>query len=146
MVMVNRLTPSQEEDLVRLYQGEWWTRARRLPDVHRMLAGSDVVVALVDGESGRLAGFVRGVTDGVFKAVLFDMIVAAPFRGRGLGRRLMEAVLEHPSVRGVRHVELYCRGEVARFYRRWGFRDDPDGVHLMRREGEGRNAQEGGSP
>jgi GNAT superfamily N-acetyltransferase len=117
-----------------LYHGEWWSSGRTLEDVRRMVAASSVVVGLADRGTGRLAAFARVVTDGVFKALIFDVIVAPAFRGRGVGAALMDAVLAHPELRGVRHVELYCLPEMVPFYRRWGFSDDLGGVVLMRRD------------
>ncbi|MGB6424457.1 MAG: hypothetical protein WBF18_04195, partial [Solirubrobacterales bacterium] len=62
------------EELWLLYQGEWWTRGRERADVERMLAGSTEIVAAV-GESGsrqRLLGFARALSDGAFRAIVFD--------------------------------------------------------------------------
>ncbi|MCL4286687.1 MAG: N-acetyltransferase, partial [Thermoleophilia bacterium] len=62
--------------MMRFYEREWWTQGRERADVERMLAGSDVVISAVTEEGGELAGFVRAITDGVYRGVLFDLIVA----------------------------------------------------------------------
>src|ERR1700730_9366575 len=91
-----------EEDHVRelhaLYQGEWWTRGRSLDEVQEMIDGTDHVFALVTDPGGQLAAFARVLTDGVFKGLVFDVIVAPGFRDQGLGRRLMDCIISHPTL------------------------------------------------
>jgi predicted GNAT family N-acyltransferase len=130
--LVHRLTPRQIDRLVELYRNEWWTTNRERVDVERMLEGSDVVLALQDAGSQELIAFARALTDGVYKALIFDVMVTPAYRGRSIGCILMGALLDHPLLRKVRHVELYCLPELTPFYRQWGFAEDVGGVRLMR--------------
>lgn len=132
--VVADLTAEQVADLQELYRAEWWTEGRELANVERMLAESDVVVGLADSDSRELLAFARALTDSVYKAVIFDVIVRSDRRGTGLGDRLMEAVLGHPDVADVDHVELYCLEELVPFYERWGFTDELGALRLMRRD------------
>lgn len=129
---VSRLDEAQTQQLWRLYQGEWWSAGRCLDDVRRLLEGPNLVSAAVDKDSGQLAGFARAITDGVFKAFVFDVIVAPSCRRRGVGGQLLERLLALPQLDGVRHVELYCRPEMTPFYEEWGF-SPCNGIALMRR-------------
>ncbi len=131
---VERLTDAQVGDLHALYQGEWWTKQRALADLPVMLRRTDHVFGVREPESGRLIAFARVLTDGVFKAFVFDVIVAREFRGRALGARLVGRILHHPDLRAVRQIELACLPELAPFYRRFGFSEDVGGLMLMRRE------------
>jgi GNAT superfamily N-acetyltransferase len=131
-IALEKLQEAHVHDLLALYRAEWWTRARRLEDVRRMLDGSDLVVGFCRPEGG-LVAFARVLTDGVFKAIIFDVIVHPGVRGRGLGRRLIERIITHPSIRDVRHLELYCLPEMIPFYEKWGFSTDVSGVVFMRR-------------
>ncbi len=119
-------------ELRRLFEGEWWTQGRAETDVVRMLERSDVVVAvsLVDGP---LVGFARALTDGVYLAVVLDVIVAADHRGEGVGALVVERLLAHPLIVGARSVELVCQPSLRDFYRRFGFTDDTGTSGLMRR-------------
>ncbi len=85
---VNRLTCAHIEQLWRMYQGEWWSRGRNLNDVRRAVEHSDLICAYCDPATGRLAAFARVLTDFVYKAVIFDVIVDRPVRRLGLGRML----------------------------------------------------------
>lgn len=128
-----RLSESQVEDLHRLYQNEWWTRGRQLEDVRRLIDTADVVAGFADAETGKLIAFARAITDGVYKALILDVIVDASQRGSGLGRRVIDRIIAHPRLAGVRHLELYCRPELVPFYRKWGFElPDPE-FNFMRR-------------
>jgi GNAT superfamily N-acetyltransferase len=130
---ISRLSDAQIEDLVRLYQEEWWTKGRTREDVRRMLAHTDFTVGLCESGSGRLTAFARVLTDRVYKALIFDVIVAPDHRSRDLGTKLMRAILEHPELCGVKHFELYCLPELVPFYEKLGFSQDLGGVRLMRR-------------
>src|ERR1043166_5030207 len=129
---VNRLNGSQLEQLCDLYQSEWWGRGRNLKDVRRAIERSDVVCAFCDPD-GRLVAFARVLTDFVYKAVIFDVIVAREDRELGLGRRLLEAILFHPALLFVEHIELYCRPELVPFYKKWGFAADLNQLRFMRK-------------
>jgi ribosomal protein S18 acetylase RimI-like enzyme len=129
------LTDAQVRQLHALYRNEWWTRDRTLDEVRRMLAQSDYVFGLTEPGSGALVAFARVLTDRVFKAFVFDVIVAPAHRGRKAGRAIVDAVLEHPDLAAVRHWELYCLPEMVSFYRQWGFSADVGGVVLLRRQG-----------
>lgn len=120
---IDQLNEAQTEDLFCLYQAEWWTQGRRLPDIELMLQNSNVVVAYGDSETGKLAAFGRVLTDYIYKAFIFDVIVDAAYRGTGLGKMLMDAVLAHPDLQQVRHFELYCAEEMLPFYEKWDFHE-----------------------
>ena len=130
---VDRLTDAQARELHALYQEEWWTRGRTLEETRSMLRHTDLLFAICDRGSGRLVAFARVLTDRVFKAFIFDVIVARERRRSGLGARLMRRILAHPDLRAVRHFELACRKELAPFYGRFGFTMEVGGIWLMRR-------------
>jgi predicted GNAT family N-acyltransferase len=123
-------------DLMELYRHEWWTGTRREADVARMLQHTDLVVGVCTEPGGQLVGFTRVLTDRVYKALIFDVIVAQAHRGTGLGRRLVQHVLDHPMLAEVRHIELYCKPELIPYYEQWGFaRPGPEAnfLRLQRR-------------
>ena len=131
---IEQLSHSQFEDLCRMYQGEWWSKDRQREDVRRMLMHTDEIVAFCDPDSRRLIAFSRVLTDYVYKAMVFDVIVAAPYRKEGVGRALLDAIVAHPRLGSVQHIELYCRPELVPFYRKWGFTDELGEFRFMRRQ------------
>ena len=96
----------------------FWAQQRSIPDLPQMLQGSPVVVSLWRGK--RLVGFGRASSDGIHRAVLWDIVVAGDLQGRGLGRQVVEALLDSPSLRHVERVYLMTTNS-AGFYRQLGF-------------------------
>ena len=70
----------------------YWGRWRSREDVVRQVTGAWRVVGAYDG--GTMVGFARAVSDGVAFAYLADVFVLDEHRGRGLGRRLVDAMIE----------------------------------------------------
>ena len=129
-----RLSCPQVEQLWHMYQAEWWSCGREIEDVRRAVQHSDLIFAFCNSETGRLAAFARVLTDYVYKAVIFDVIVDRPHRATGVGRLLLEAITSHPALLFVEHMELYCRPELVAFYKKWGFAADLGELCFMRKK------------
>ncbi|HEU4656818.1 MAG TPA: GNAT family N-acetyltransferase [Capillimicrobium sp.] len=70
---------------------------------------------------GAQAGFARVVTDRAVFAYLGDVFVLPEHRGRGLGVWLVETVLAHPDLQGLRRFHL-ATADAHGLYARFGFR------------------------
>ncbi|MGV1832839.1 GNAT family N-acetyltransferase [Agrobacterium vitis] len=123
----------QVDQLVALFQEEWWTKGRTKADVIKALTSGGPIFAFIDPDGDELVAFARAITDGVYKAMIFDIIVKSIWRNSGLGGRLMETVMNDPALINVKHRELYCLAEMVPFYEKWGFTDHLPGLHFMRR-------------
>lgn len=77
---------------------------------------------LLDGK--KQIGFTRVVTDRATFAWVCDVYVLPSHRGLGLALWMMESVLEHPDMRGLRRILLATR-DAHGLYRRAGFGDLP---------------------
>jgi ribosomal protein S18 acetylase RimI-like enzyme len=75
-------------------------------------------------KDGRQVGFARVVTDSATFAYLADVFVLESERGRGLGRWLVESVLGHPGLQGLRRWLLGTR-DAHGLYRKTGFGEPP---------------------
>jgi GNAT superfamily N-acetyltransferase len=95
----------------------YWAIGRPLDVVRRSLDNS-LCFGLY--ELGRQIGFVRVVTDRATFAWLCDVFVLEAYRGRGLSKWLMECVMGHPDLRGLRRVLLGTR-DAHGLYERYGF-------------------------
>ncbi|MBM5808288.1 MAG: GNAT family N-acetyltransferase [Cyanobacteria bacterium M_surface_9_m1_291] len=96
----------------------FWAQGRSLRALGQMLRGSAAAVSLWQG--GQLVGFCRASSDGLFRAVVWDVVVAPELQGQGLGRQLVEALLAQPLLRRVERVYLMTSNS-AGFYRQLGF-------------------------
>ncbi len=97
----------------------FWAQDRSRQQLGKMLKGSQVVISLWRGK--RMVGFGRASSDGIYRAVLWDVVVAGDLQGRGLGRRVVEALLASARVREVERVYLMTTNSTG-FYEQMGFR------------------------
>ncbi|HEY8601823.1 MAG TPA: GNAT family N-acetyltransferase [Thermomicrobiales bacterium] len=67
-------------------------------------------------------GFARIISDRATFAYLADVFVLEGFRGRGLGKWLMETILAHPELQDLRHWFLGT-ADAHGLYRQFGFED-----------------------
>lgn len=114
------LGPEDAPAVEALLHGEyWWEEVPRelIGPVHRE---ATAWVGARAGD-GALAASARAVAD-ARTAWIYDVVVARPFRGRGLGKRLMALLLDHPAVRRARTVRLVTR-DAQGLYARFGFVD-----------------------
>jgi predicted GNAT family N-acyltransferase len=132
MQITHQLTEQQIQQLHQLYQNEYWSKGRSLEDTFRCVQGSSIIFGFVEGEN--LQAFARVVTDYVFKAFIFDVIVSEQLRARGVGKQIVESILNHPELKKVKHIELYCLPELFSFYSQFGFTQDIASMQLMRRD------------
>ena len=119
--LIESLTDEQIEQLYALYQKQWWCQGRSLEDVKLMVEHTSLVLGVIENTSQRLVGFCRVLTDCTFRATIYDVMVAEDWQGRGLGQRLMDALLQHPNLQKVSAIYLSCRPKMIPFYERWGF-------------------------
>lgn len=72
-------------------------------------------------ETGAQVGFARLITDRATYAYLADVFILEAHRGKGLSRRLMEAIIAHPEVQGLRRWSLITR-DAHSLYEQFGFK------------------------
>jgi GNAT superfamily N-acetyltransferase len=81
-------------------------------------------------EDERQIGFARAVTDRAVVAFLCDVFVLEPWRGRGLGKWLVETIVSVPELQGLRRWMLVTN-DAHGFYRRVGFTSPAHPERLM---------------
>ena len=103
--------------LLALFRQAPWAKERSLEDAVRMLQHTDFTICAWDGE--RLIGFGRVLTDFVYRATIWDVIVDRAYQGRGIGTEIVTRILHHPQLE---RVELFwlCTRRPG-FYERLGF-------------------------
>jgi len=95
----------------------YWSSGIPLDVVQRAIAGS-LCFGLFEGD--RQVGLARVITDRATFAYLCDVYVLEGYRGRGLGTWLIEAVVSHPALQGLRRVVLVTR-DAHGIYAKFGF-------------------------
>jgi ribosomal protein S18 acetylase RimI-like enzyme len=104
--------------LVELYQQAPWAVGRTLNDTHAMLEETDLAISAWDDD--RLVGFGRVLTDYVYRASIWDVIVDREYQGQDIGSEIVQRLLYHPSLK---RVELFwlCTRDKQAFYEKLGF-------------------------
>lgn len=118
--VVPALVASDLDEVAALLRGAYWLEGETDDVVRASFARSAATVG-VRSAGGALLGAARATSDGRC-AWIYDVIVDARARGRGIAAAMLRLLLEHPDVRGARTVRLGTR-DADGLYRRFGFVD-----------------------
>lgn len=89
-------------------------------------------------ERGEYRITTRVVTDYAIFAYLCDVVIEPSRRGRGLGKWLVESILAHPALQGLRRICLITR-DAPWLYEPFGFTTDIGGSSFMEKKGLARS-------
>jgi len=95
----------------------YWAK-NRTRDVITQSMQNSLVFGVYDRD--RQIGLARVVTDHATFAWLCDVVIHEECRGRGIGKWLMETILAHPDLQGLRRFLLATR-DAHELYSRYGF-------------------------
>ena len=119
---IREYTQYKAEEVLPLYAAVGWTAYTRDPEaMARGFRNSLLVLGAYEGE--KLLGLVRAVGDVGNIVFVQDILVYAEHQRRGIGRALMEAVLDRYAA--VRQIQLTTDDtpRTLAFYRSLGFRE-----------------------
>lgn len=108
------LTP---ESLLKLFHQAPWAKDRTLDETREMLRHTDLALCAWDGD--QLVGFGRVLTDFVYRATIWDVIVDRAYQRQGIGTQIVERILTHPRLKKVELFWLCTRRPG--FYEKLGF-------------------------
>jgi GNAT superfamily N-acetyltransferase len=107
-----------DRDVIRRFLGSsYWAENIPRATVDKSIDHS-LCFGLLEGD--RQIGFARVVTDRATFAFLADVFVLPEHRGQGLGKWLIECVVSHPELQGLRRWLLGTR-DAHGLYRQFGF-------------------------
>ncbi len=106
-----------KETIYELLSNTYWASKREKKIIDRSLTNS-LCFSILD--SNKQIGFVRVITDSATFAYFCDIIIDPTYRGHGLGKWVMDNVLEHPDVKPARRKILLTKDAHA-FYEKFGF-------------------------
>jgi GNAT superfamily N-acetyltransferase len=99
-----------------LYTTAYWAVGRPMSIVRKTIENS-LCFGLYAGETQ--VGFARVVTDYATFGWMCDVFILPSHRGRGLGKWLVECVVAHPDVKGLRRILLSSR-DAHNLYEKYG--------------------------
>jgi ribosomal protein S18 acetylase RimI-like enzyme len=100
-----------------VYASVGWTKHTN--EIIKQVFEASNVVALVK-VNGRVIGIGRGMTDGVFNAAIYDVVVHRDFQRQGIAKKIMEFLLD--KLHYISCVHLISTTGNEEFYRKLGLK------------------------
>lgn len=105
------------EEVLRLYRANEWSSAEKPDELMAALRNSHSLVTA--RASDELVGIGNAISDGYLVVYFPHILVLPEFQGRGVGRKMMEALLEKYS--DFHQLMLTADGAAIDFYKTLGF-------------------------
>ena len=87
-----------------LNQNTFWAKDRNLADLKKCLANSDVILSIWIGNE--IVGFGRALSDGIYRGVLWDVVIHKSYQGKGLGKMLIKNLLNSRKLKNTKKIYL----------------------------------------
>lgn len=98
-------------------------------DLARAIQNSWYVISIY--HSDELIGFGRIIADGVHHALIVDLIIHPDYQGKGLGRRLLDRLVQKCKDNKIRDIQLFAARDKSGFYTKSGFEKRPSNAPGM---------------
>ena len=85
-------------------QNAQWARNRSILELRNCLSKSDVIVSLWINK--KIVGFGRALSDGIFRSVLWDIVIDRNYQGKGYGKIIVNALLESRNIKNCKKIYL----------------------------------------
>tara|TARA_B100001248_G_scaffold204680_1_gene158803 strand:+ start:126 stop:581 length:456 start_codon:yes stop_codon:yes gene_type:complete len=103
-----------------LNRNAFWAKNRTIKDLKKCLASSDVIVSLWVGDE--IVGFGRGLTDGIYRGVLWDIVIDQNHQGKGFGTLVMKNLLSSKKIKNTKKLYLMTTNKKL-FYSQFNFEE-----------------------
>lgn len=117
------------EAFLRLFTSTGWATALPPERLVGALDASWHCVCAFDGD--RLVGMGRTLSDGALHALIVEVIVEPGWQGRGVGRGIVERLVQRCRDAGIDQIQLFCAEGKRGFYESLGFAARPNGAPGM---------------
>ena len=103
-----------------LDKNAFWAKNRTIKDLQKCLANSDVIVSLWVGNE--IVGFGRALTDGIYRGVLWDIVIDQNHQGKGFGTIIVKKLLSSKKIKNTRKLYLMTTNKKL-FYSQFDFNE-----------------------
>lgn len=111
-----------------LSERSYWAQGRTIEKVKRSVEHS-LCFGMYTRE-GKQIGFARVVTDFALFGYVMDVFILEEYRGKGLGKQLIEAIITHPDLQELRKLMLATR-DAHTLYNQFGFKPLKEPENMM---------------
>ena len=98
----------------------FWAKNRTIRDLKKCLANSDVIISLWIGSE--IVGFGRALTDGIYRGVLWDIVIDQYHQGRGFGTLIVKNLLSSKKIKNTKKLYLMTTNKKL-FYSQFDFKE-----------------------
>ena len=98
----------------------FWAKKRTLNDLKKCLANSDVIISLWVGNE--IVGFGRALTDGIYRGVLWDIVIDQNYQGKGFGKLIVKNLLSSNKIKKTKKLYLMTTNKKL-FYSQFDFKE-----------------------
>jgi len=111
-----------EREIIELYKaGGWWKNHYDPSGIKQLIQGSFAFAVVIDIEKGKAIGMGRVISDGISDAYIQDLVILPEYRNQGIGKKLVETLLNHCISNGLLWIGLISEPGKDDFYRSLGF-------------------------
>ena len=103
-----------------LENNTFWAKNRTIKDLKKCLANSDVIVSLWVRDE--IVGFGRALTDGIYRGVLWDIVIDQNYQGKGFGKLIIKSLLSSKKIKNTKKLYLMTTNKKL-FYSQLDFKD-----------------------
>ena len=87
-----------------LHRNAFWAKDRTISDLRECLANSDIIISI--WSHNELVGFGRALSDGIYRGVLWDIVIDQNHQGRGYGKMIVKNILESKQIKNTKKIYL----------------------------------------
>jgi len=102
-------------------EGNWWEEEWDATHLNDLIRGSFAFIVASDPKTGKAVGMGRVISDGVSDAYIQDLVVHQTFRGRGIGRQILNTLISECTSAGISWIGVIAEPETEEFYLPSGF-------------------------
>ena len=103
-----------------LDRNTFWAKSRTTNDLKKCLANCDVIISLWVGNE--IVGFGRALTDGIYRGVLWDIVIDQNHQGKGYGSLIMKNLLSSNKIKNTKKLYLMTTNK-KKFYSQFDFKE-----------------------
>jgi GNAT superfamily N-acetyltransferase len=135
-IKIELVTAWDEEQIVELYRaGGWWKEYMDPTRIPELIRGSFLFAVAIDTNTTKAVGMGRVISDGIADAYLQDLVVLLEWRNKGVGEKIISALVECCRFRGIMWIGLIAEPGTDSFYRPLGFTPMEGHVPMLFHEG-----------
>ena len=103
-----------------LDKNAFWAKSRTINDLKICLANSDVIISIWVGNE--IVGFGRALTDGIYRGVLWDVVIDKNYQGKGFGTLVIRNILSSKKIKNTKKLYLMTTNKKL-FYSQLNFKE-----------------------